>query len=183
MKQKNRKITTCNRLDLETLGSWPITPKNTPWTRAATGWSPFLSTFCSWASGSWRWQWRRWTSFSGWQHYFPAYIRSGETSSCGEFPPIWTSHKTRGVGDWITPDSQLSGSDANKAHTGRCPWFSCRVSPHNLACSAVTRTQHRCFGKSPWRLQQWKPRYMAPTLMQKHIHQNCHIEILLKMGI
>ena len=26
--KKNQKITTCNQLDLETLGSWPIMPKN-----------------------------------------------------------------------------------------------------------------------------------------------------------
>ena len=28
--KKNRKITTCNPLDLETVGSWPIMPKNLP---------------------------------------------------------------------------------------------------------------------------------------------------------
>ena len=30
--RKPQKMSTCNRLDLETLGSWPIMPKNHPWT-------------------------------------------------------------------------------------------------------------------------------------------------------
>ena len=30
LKKKNRKMTTCNRLDLETLGFWPILSKKSP---------------------------------------------------------------------------------------------------------------------------------------------------------
>jgi hypothetical protein len=36
--KRNRKVSTCNRLDLETLGSCPIMPKNSSWTLAGGAW-------------------------------------------------------------------------------------------------------------------------------------------------
>ena len=43
--KKNRKITTCNRLDLETLGSGHIVPKNLPQHRAKRMICPFSYGF------------------------------------------------------------------------------------------------------------------------------------------
>ena len=40
--KNNRKIATCNRLDLETLGCWPIMPKHLPKHRCVRAW-----TFCT----------------------------------------------------------------------------------------------------------------------------------------